>query len=177
MKKPHMPDWIDDPRCYCSLIGEELTVPVSIFDASDAEELSSESPGTICLRLEPRSRYSPLVRVLDAGGYEEGVIHSEEIVHGMRYVMRRNGNLVWALSVRSIVRKRHALVMADGDNWAFDTPFFWWQHLTGTSCGVPSVLGGVGPAWYIWLIWIEPGRDTHDLLAAIAFMHRQWGRW
>ena len=123
------------------------------------------------------SVFSASARMLDAGGCEEGVIRSEGIVPGVRYVMRRNGNVVWALSVRSIVRKRHALVTADGVKWAFDTPFFWWQGLTGTTCGVPKVLGCVGPVWWIWLIWIEPGRDTHDLLAAIAFMHRQWGRW
>ena len=172
-----MPAWMNEARWYYSLIGGESAQPVSVFDASDCDEVSSESPGTLCLHLEPRFRHSPRLRVLDAGGREEGIIRSEGIVPGVRYVMRRSGNPVWTLSVRSFVRKRHTLVMADGDKWTFDTPFFWWQHLTGSSSCVPRLLGGVGPQVNIWLVWIEPGKDTHDLLAAMAFMHRQWSHW
>jgi hypothetical protein len=161
-------------RRYYSLIEAGLAQPVSVFDATGCEELSSESPGTLCLRLEPRFRYSPRLRIHDAGGRAEGTIDSEGMVPGVRYAMRRNGQLVWMLSVRSLVRKRHALEPAHGDSWTFDTPFFWWQHLTGTALGVPRVLGGLGPGWWIWTMSIEPGRDTIELLAAVAFMHRQW---
>lgn len=172
-----MPDWLDDARLYTSMIGEEPTEPVSVLKSDVGEGVSSDSPGMLCLRLEPRSRFSPRVRVFDAGGCEEGVIRSEGIVPGVRYVMRRDGDPVWTLSVQSIVRKRHSLVMANGDGWLFETPFFWWQHLTGTSRGATRLLGGIGPSWTIWLVWIEPGRDTRDILAAIAFLHRQWCRW
>ncbi len=88
--------------------------------------------------------------------------------------MRRDGEPVWTMSVRSIVRKRHTLELANGDSWMLDTPFFWWQHLTGTVRGVPRLLGGLGPVWWIWTMWIEPGRDTLELLATVAFLHRQW---
>ena len=91
--------------------------------------------------------------------------------------MHRNGELVWMLSVRSVVRKRHRLELPNGDSWTFDTPFFWWQNLTGTTSGALRLLGGNGPTMRIWLIWIEPGRDTFDLLAAIAFLHRQYWHW
>lgn len=172
-----MPAWLNDARWYYSLIGPESALPVSVFDATDCDEVSEESPGTLCLRLEPQYRYSPRVRVLDAGGREVGTIRPAGLVPGVRYVMSRNGNPVWTLSVRSIVRKRHALVMVDGDGWAFYTPFIWWYGLMGTILGVPSLLGTVGPNWWgVWQMWIEPGRDTSDLLAAIAFMHRQWSR-
>jgi hypothetical protein len=174
MKEPRMPAWLDDARWYYSQIGEESAQPVSVFDATDCDEVSSESPGTLCLRLEPRFHYSPRLLVLDAGGRKEGIIRAEGLVPGVRYAMHRNGEAVWVLSVRSIVRKRHALELANGDSWTFDTPFFWWQHLTGTALGAPRLLGGLGPMWWIWTMSIEPGRDTFELLAAVAFMHRQW---
>jgi hypothetical protein len=147
---------------------------VSVFVVPEGDEVSSESPGALCLRLEPRHRHSPRLRVLDADGREEGVIRAEGLVPGVRYAMRRDGEPVWTLSVRSIVRKRHALEPAHGDSWTIETPFFWWQGLTGTALGVPRLIGGLGPLGCIWPMWIEPGWDTFELLAAIAFLHRQW---
>jgi hypothetical protein len=175
VKGTRMPAWLDDARWYYSEIGGESGQPVSVF-RSDSDVVDSESPGTLCLRLEPRFRYSPRVRVLDAGGQEMGIIRPEGLAPGVRYAMRRDGELLWTLSVRSIVRKRHVLELAHGDSWTFDTPFFWWQHLTGTTVGGPRLLGGLGPVGWIWMMWIEPGRDSFDLLAAVAFMHRQWSR-
>lgn len=130
-----IPAWIDDARRYCSEIGGEAGDPVSVFDASDSDAISDESPGTLCLRLEPRPHWLPWVRVLDADRREQGIIRSEGPVPGVRYAMRRNGELVWRISVRSIVRNRHTLELAHGDSWTFDTPFFWWQNLTGTASG------------------------------------------
>jgi hypothetical protein len=174
MNMSRRPAWLDDARWYYSLIEERSAQPVSVFDATDCDEVTSESPGTLFLRLEPRWRYSPRLRVLDAGGREEGTIDRDGLVPGVRYAMRRDGRLVWMLSVRSLVRRRHALELAHGDPWTFDTPFFWWQHLTGTALGDPKLLGGLGQGGWIWTMAIEPGRDTIELLAAVAFMHRQW---
>jgi hypothetical protein len=174
MEESRMPAWWEDARWYYSRIGPESAQPVSIFDATGCDELSDETPGTLRLRLEPRLRYSPRVRVLDAEGREQGLIRPEGLVPGVRYTMRRDGELVWTLSVRSIVRKHHALELAHGDSWTIDTPFFWWQHLTGTAQGVPRLIGSQVTVWWIWAMWIEPGRDAFELLAAIAFLHRQW---
>ncbi len=158
--------------------GEDSADPVSVFDAGDRKEISSDSPGTLCLRLEPRSIFSSRVRVLDPCGREQGMIGAEGLLPGMRYAMRRNGELVWMLSVRSIVRNRHSLVLANGDSWTFDTPFFWWQNLTGAASGAPRLLGGlVVSTKTVWVMYIEPGRDTSDLLAAVAFLHRQYWHW
>jgi hypothetical protein len=154
MKESRIPAWLDDARWYYSQIGAERAQPVSVFDATGRDEVNSESPGTLCLRMEPRFRYSPRLRVLDAGGREEGIFRSEGLVPGVRYAMRRNGEPVWTLSVRSIVRKRHALQLANGDSWTFDTPFFWWQNLTGTALGVPKLVGGYCPEMSIWEMWI-----------------------
>jgi hypothetical protein len=173
-----MPAWLDDARWYYSEIGGDSADPVCVFDAAEMNEVSAESPGTLCLRLEPRLDWPPRVRVLDASGFEQGVIRSEGLVPGVRYAMRRNGELVWVLSVRSIVRNRHALEWANGDSWTFDTPFFYWQNLTGTASGALRLLGGLFvPTKRVWAMWIDPGRDTFDLLAAVAFMHRQYWRW
>jgi hypothetical protein len=175
------PTWLDQARWYYSEIGEEESGdPVRVFDASGREEVSGESPGRLFLRLEPRSRSSAWVRVLDAAGSEQGAIRSEGLLPGVRFVMRRNGELVWKMSVRSIVRRRHAVEIANGDSWIFETPFFWWQGLTGVAAGAPRLVGGL--VWEarshgLWAMWVEPGRDTFDLLAAVAFMHRQYVRW
>lgn len=175
------PAWLDQARWYYSEIGdEESGDPVSVFDASGRDEVSSESPGRLYLRLEPRFRAAARVRVFDAGGLEQGVIRSEGLVPGVRFVMRRNGELVWKMSVRSIVRRRHVLELANGDSWMFETPFFWWQGLTGVAFGAPRLLGGLvweAPSHGLWAMWIEPGWDTFDLLAAVAFMHRQYVHW
>ncbi|HZW30977.1 MAG TPA: hypothetical protein VFF52_09740 [Isosphaeraceae bacterium] len=174
-----VPAWLEDARWYYTEIGgEESADPVSVFDATGRDEISSESPGTLCLRLEPRHLASPRVRVLDADGREQGIIRRAGLVPGARYAMHRNGELVWMLSVRSILRRHHALELAHGDSWTFDTPFFWWQNLTGAARGAPRLLGGlVVPTMRVWAMWIEPGWDTFDLLAAVAFMHRQYWHW
>jgi hypothetical protein len=49
--------------------------------------------------------------------------------------------------------------------------------LTGTALGAPRLLGCVGPVMWIWLMCIDPGGDRLDLLAAVAFLHRQWYHW
>lgn len=177
MDKARRPAWLDDARWYYSLIEEGPAQPVSVFDATDCDEVTSESPGVPCLRLEPRFRYSPRMRVLGADGREAGIIRPEGLVPGVRYAMRRDGGLAWTLSVRSIVRGRYALKLANREALTFYTPFFWWYHLMGTALGVPKLVGTVGPGLWVWQIWIEPGRETMDLLAAVAFMHRQWVHW
>jgi hypothetical protein len=168
------PAWWPDARFYYSQIEKPSNDPATVFVAPDVEPITSENPGQPFLNLEPRSRS---VHVRTPDGRECGIIRSEGIVPGIRYVMRRNGDLVWTLSVRSFVRKHHALEPAVGDTWTFDTPFYWWQHLTGSVNGVPRLLGRVGPSKRLWSIAVEPGRDTEDVLAAVAFLHRKWWRW
>ncbi|MEW4570631.1 hypothetical protein AB1L88_22435 [Tautonia sp. JC769] len=176
MKRSSSPAWLDDARWYYSLIGEGTAQPVSVFDATGRDEVSDESPGNLRLRLEPRSRYSPRVRILDADGHAAGVIRPEGIIPGLRYAMLRDSDRgpAWQLSVRSLVRKRHTLTLAHGVTWTIDTPFFGtsWK---GTVRGIPRLVGIVGPGWWgAWQIWIEPGWESTELLAAVAFLHRQW---
>ena len=50
VKEPARPAWLDDARYYYSEIDGDSADPVSVFDAADGNEVSSESPGTLCLR-------------------------------------------------------------------------------------------------------------------------------
>ena len=120
---------------------------------------------------------SGTARAIDDRDVEQGRIAYKGILPGVRFAMQRNGAPVWTLTVRSFVRKRHQLRMFDGANWVFDTPFFWWQHLTGRLDGQPALIGKVGPTKRSWGFMVDPRRDSHDLLAAVGFMHWKWQRW
>jgi hypothetical protein len=76
-----------------------------------------------------------------------------------------------------VVRNRHRLRLTDGETWTFDTPFYWWQHLTGSVARSRTLMGHIGPSKRIWLFGVEPGRVTDDVLAAVALLHRNWWRW
>lgn len=168
------PGWLNDAQQWYYSQIDYRPRRVTILAAADGQEVSDGTPGTPILRLDLRFGTARIVGVDER---DHGVIRSEGTVPGLRFTMRRNDTLVWALTVRSIVRKRHQLAITDGDTWTFDTPFYWWQHLTGAVAGEPKLLGGVGPSKQYWGFWVEPARDTPDLLAAVAFMHWKWWRW
>jgi hypothetical protein len=170
-----LPDWFANAPCwYYSHVQGRSPYAVSVFSAAGDEEVRGDRPGVLILRLEPHFRTT---RVFDADGRDQGVIRAEGFLRGLRFAMRREGAAVWTSTVRSIVRKRHRLRMADGEVWTFDTPFYWWQHLTGTIGGRRRLVGRAGPTTRHWGFSIEPGRDTLELLAAVAFMHWKWWRW
>jgi hypothetical protein len=159
---------------YYSQINQDSHDVVTVFRAAIDQEVSDERPGIPILRLHPRFGTT---RVFDADGGEHGIIRSKGILRGLCFEMDRNGAAVWVSTVRSFVRKRHRLATADGQVWMFDTPFFWWQHLTGVINGHEGLIGFVGPTKRHWGFMVAPGRDTFDLLSAIAFMHWKWWRW
>lgn len=173
MDKLRIPIWLDDSRLCYSLIEPARVQLVSFFDVTDCDEVGGDSPGVLRLRLEPRFRYSPSERVLNADGREEGIIQSEGLFPGARHTMRRHGGLIWMLSVRSIVRRRHALTLTNGETWLFHTPFFS-NRLIGEIRGHRKLVGDVGPDVSVWRMAIERGKDTVGLLSAAAFLHRQW---
>ena len=169
------PEWLHSaPYWYYTHI--ELGSPdlVTVRRAAAGQQVSDRSPGTPMLRIHPHRRTTP---IFDVDGLERGSIRPEGMLRGLRFVMRREGAPVWVLTVRSVVRKRHRLQIVDGDVWTFDTPFYWWQHLTGTVGGHERLLGRVGPMKRYWGFSLDPDRDTGDLLAAVAFMHWKWWCW
>jgi len=164
------PAWFNAPRYYSQIDG--AVGPVTVFEIPDSLEVSSKEPGKVFLWLEPSSR---VVRVRDVEGQERGIIRSEGMIPRTKYVLRRDGEVVWTLRARSVVLKRHALEH-DHAHWIFDTPFFWWQDLAGQCEGSRRLVGKVGPTKRLWFVWVEPGKDDKDLMAAVAFMHRNWWR-
>jgi hypothetical protein len=170
-----MPAWVENvDRWYYSRIESHPIWHASVFTVPADAEISDQSPGTLLLRMEPRWRST---RVLDAGSREVGIVRSEGVVRGLCFVMRRNGAVVWSSAVRSVVRKHHRLTVQGGDDWTFDTPFFWWHHFVGVVAGQTTLFGCIGPTKRHWGFWVEPGRDTLDLLAATTFIHWKWLRW
>ena len=85
MVKSDRPAWLSEARVFYSRIEEGSKDPVSVFIPPDGE-VSAGNPGTLCLRLRP-SGHS--LQVLDHQERNEGVIRSEGLVRGIRYVMRR----------------------------------------------------------------------------------------
>jgi len=165
------PEWIDDARVYYSKIDGDRSDSVRVLRPPDEGDASDTNPGTLCLRLAAGVRE---VRVLDAAGDEEGIIRSRG--PGFGYAMRRSGRVVWTVSNRSAVMRRHALEFAGGGTWDVRTPFYWWMNIVCSEGGQTRALGQVGPRKWLWFLWIEPGRDNHDVLSALAFMHRRWRR-
>jgi hypothetical protein len=80
------------------------------------------------------------------------------------------------MKARSLVRKRHRLVIA-GKTWNVETPFFWWQQLTATLAGELALVGRVGPTTMHWGFVVKPEHDSLEFLAAVAFLHWKWWRW
>ncbi len=161
-----IPDWMDRAARYYSMIEDDRRDSVRLM--GDATE---KTPGTLRLRLVAAFRR---VRVLDAAGQEIGLIRPRP--PGLGFTMRRGGSSVWTVSSRSLVMRRHALTFSNGDRWNVHTPFYWWRNIVAKHGGATHVLGQVGHIKRFWLLWVEPGRDDHDLLAALAFMHRRWWR-
>jgi hypothetical protein len=140
-----MPDWVENVgRWYYSRIESQPIWHASVSTVPADAEVNDQSPGTLLLRMEPRWRGT---RVLDATSREVGIVRSEGVVRGLRFVMRRSGAAVWSSAVRSVVRKHHRLTVEGGADWTFDTPFFWWHHYL---VGLVGVVAGQSPDPVRW---------------------------
>ncbi len=164
-----LPMWMNDARQYYSQILPESRDSLTVFAFAKDQDVSSAAPGTPRLHLQ---RESPGMRVRTADGQDVGTVRFT--IPGVKYVMWRGDEVVWTLSVRSWLRKHWSLEIAGSESWSFDTPFFWWQHLRGRTGDTPKLLGRVGPRKFLWFMWVQPGADTDDLLAALGVMHRAW---
>ncbi len=170
MKETRMPAWLDDARWYYSEIGGESAQPVSVF-RTDREGVDSESPGTLCSAsgasvaqcrrgcsvlgcragkkwasfaprgLCPRARCRDAPRCRTSSGRYRSVRSSASCIR-------------FGAGSRRLVDVRAAILLVATPN----------RH----HAGGPRLLGGLGPVGWIWMMWIEPGRDTFDLLAAVG---------
>jgi hypothetical protein len=115
------------------------------------------------------------VAVLDAVDHETGLIRTEQGLLFPKYALYQDSTILWTLSVRSVFRNRHTLQLAEDTRWDVRTPFFS-THFEGRAADGSRVLGRVGQHVSEWLWLVNPDRDSQPLLAAVAFMHRQWYR-
>jgi hypothetical protein len=166
-----VPAWAKVPFQYYSQIDSGFGDPVRIMKSPGEGEVSDKNPSSVHLQLVPSFRR---IRVQNAEGTEIGVIHPRPF--GFGYSMRCAGDLVWTVSNRSLVLRRHALVFGNGRKWDVRTPFYWWLNISCTENAVARVLGKVGPYKWLWMLWVAPDEDSHDVLSAVAFMHRRWWR-
>lgn len=112
------------------------------------------------------------MRVVDGVSHERGDIAAP--VPKLLYTMHRNGSLIWKLSARSMVLRRHAAQFASSDRWLFHTPWCWRLNMLGLHNGVVRVVGRVGPSKMSWILSVDPKYDSLDLLALLALMQRNW---
>jgi len=166
-----IPDWIHRAVRYYSIIESDRYDSVQLMKPPDEGDVTETTPGTLCLRIVPTFRK---ILVIDDVGQEIGLIRPRE--SGFGFTMHNGCKLVWTLSSRSLLMRRHALRFPNGDQWVFFTPFFWWMNVIGRHGEATHVLGRVGPTMRFWILYVEPGRDNHNLLSALAFMHRRWWR-
>ena len=89
-----------------------------------------------------------------------------------RHSLFQNESPIWRLSVRSILRRRHELQFMSGETWSLQTPFFS-VFFGGTAQDESRLLGRVGRSTEEWFFLVEPGKETMELLTAIAFLHCQ----
>lgn len=141
---------------------------MSFPETGDASE---ENPGTLCIRLTAAFRK---IRVVGANGIEHGVIRPRG--PGFGYAMRRSDEPIWTFSNRSLVLRRHALSFANDGRWDVRTPFYWWMNVVCSENLLTHALGRVGHSKRFWQLWIQPGHDRVEVLAALAFLHRRWWR-
>jgi hypothetical protein len=175
MSGRNAPEWFHGaPYWYYTHVESGSPSVITVRRAAPDQQVSEQSPGTRVLRLQP---HRGTTQIFDDDGLDRGSIRREGALLGRRFVMRRDGASVWVLTVCSLVRKRHRLQIVGGDVWTFDTPFYWWQQLTGTVNGHQRLLGRVGPRMTSWGFSVDADWDTVDLLAAVAFIHWKWWRW
>jgi hypothetical protein len=166
-----VPVWADDAQAYYSMVEDGHGDSVRIMKFPEVGEASDSNPGTLCIRLAASFRR---VRVVDANGAEHGLIRPRAPAFG--YAMHRSGEQIWTLSNRSLVLRRHALNFASDGLWDVRTPFYWWLNVVCSENGFTHALGKVGHSKRFWQLWIQPGYDHVDVLAALAFLHRRWWR-
>jgi hypothetical protein len=163
------PPWWSDANRYYSRISTFRHASPQVWVLPEGGEVTSESPGSLRLHLRVSAEG---MRVLDGVGQERGQIAAT--VPYFSYTMHRDGSLIWKLSARSVVLRRHAAQFASVDRWLFHTPWYWWLNIVGLQNGAVRVVGWVGPSKRLWGLCVDPKYDSLDLLALLALMHRNW---
>jgi hypothetical protein len=90
-----------------------------------------------------------------------------------RFSLLAGGNAVGTMASRPLMRNRYVVNFAAGETWAFHLKLFT-VFFPGESAGGKKLWVRVGPSKKQWSLLIQPGADDPRLVAALAFMHREW---
>ena len=88
-----------------------------------------------------------------------------------RFVMIENGQPICTISQRSVLLNRYRLDFASGEKWTFHMPLFT-VYFKGQSDTGGKVFVRV-ETHNTWFMQIDEGQDSPQLLAALAFIHRE----
>ena len=88
-----------------------------------------------------------------------------------RFVMLENESPVCTIRLRSLLRNKYTLAFADGQNWVFTMPLFTVLFRGRSESGKEIRVR----LWShnLWYVLIDPSADTPQLVAALAFLHRE----
>jgi hypothetical protein len=90
-----------------------------------------------------------------------------------RFSILQNGEVVGTIGLRSFLRNKYSIVLTDGPTWTFRMPLFR-IYFHGESSSDSRLWIQVGPGKTQWNLLAQAGADDVRLLAALAFIHREW---
>jgi hypothetical protein len=141
-----------------------------------------QEPGVVRWRYQTQPRRNPwsvanLIRkpefVVVDGGMQEVLRIRRSKRTPVKFDILDDGNVVGTIGHRSILRNAYTLDLRGGITWRFRMPLFT-VLFHGKSNRGSQLWALVGPSKMRWNLLVEPGADSVDLLAALAFVHWEW---
>lgn len=88
-----------------------------------------------------------------------------------QFVMLENGSPVCTIRLRSLLRNKYTLAFVNGQNWVFRMPLF--TVIFGGRSDSGNEIRVSLWSHNIWYAFIDPSVDNAQLVAALAFIHRE----
>ncbi len=88
-----------------------------------------------------------------------------------QFVMLENGSPVCTIKLRSLLRNKYTLAFVNGQHWVFKMPLFT-VIFRGRSDSGKEIRVRLW-SHNIWYVLIDPAADNPQLVAALAFIHRE----
>ncbi|MEI6862608.1 MAG: hypothetical protein WCL04_10205 [Verrucomicrobiota bacterium] len=89
------------------------------------------------------------------------------------FEMIEDGQVIGKITLCSVLRNKYTFELRSGPTWTFRMPLFT-VHFPGESSEGKQIWIIVGPSKKQWNVLIQPGADSLQLLAFLAFVHREW---
>lgn len=120
-------------------------------------------------RTEKRKRQ---FAVIDAAGNTILQIRRDKLFPPL-FSLIADDEVIGTMASRPVMRNRYVVTFATGETWAFHPKLFT-AYFPGESADGKKLWVTVGPSKREWSLLIQPGADDPRLVAALAFMHREW---